>query len=112
GRGALRLEPAAVLDALARPGAGRHSGLPRARDLADRLVTARAGRAHGEVQARRAAARRDARYLRLDGRLHGARSRPAAARARAAAAPGGRRARPLDGPARARLGAARGERRL
>ena len=42
GRRALRLEPAAVLDALARPGARRHSGVAGARDLPDRVVAARA----------------------------------------------------------------------
>ena len=47
----------------------------------------------------------------VDGRLHGPRARSAAARARAAAAPARRRARTVDGPARARLGAAGGERR-
>ena len=58
GRGEVRLLPAAVQHDLARP---RGRGLPalrRARDLADRLVAARPGRAHRQVRARRAAGRR------------------------------------------------------
>ena len=54
----VRVEPAAVLDALARAGARRHPALRGERHLADRVVAARAGRAHGQVHAGAAAARR------------------------------------------------------
>ncbi len=58
------VEPAAILGALARARGGDLRALPGARDLPDRLVAARAGRAHGQVPPRRGAARRLARALR------------------------------------------------
>ena len=82
------------------------------RHLADRLVAARAGRAHRQVQAGRAAARGQPRGARSRWAVHGPRYDDDAARARAAAAADRGRARHHDGAARARLGAARAERRL
>ena len=113
-RGALRLEPAAVFAALAPARArGDPTDAADGGDLADRLVAARPGRADRQVP--RAA------------RLHPADSRASseqmgwamgrfltdevlAAVDRAATDRGGRR--PVALPARARLGAARAERRL
>ena len=66
-RRAVRLQPAAVLAALARARAGGDPALRGARDLADRLVAARAGRADGQVPPRRAAAAGLARGLRAMG---------------------------------------------
>ena len=80
--------------------------------LPDRLVAARAGRAHGQVPARRAAAGGLARGEREHGRLHRPAGRAARARGRPAPAAGRRAGRPDDGPAGARLGAAPAERRL
>src|SRR5919197_398323 len=45
-RGEVRLQPAAVLDAVARPGGRGDPAVRAQRDLADRVVAARAGRAH------------------------------------------------------------------
>ncbi len=56
-RGEVRQLAAAVLDPLARAGARGVPALRRQRHLADRLVAARAGRADGEIQAGRGAAR-------------------------------------------------------
>jgi Aldo/keto reductase family len=74
------------------------------RDLADRLVSARSGRADRQVQARRAAARRYA-----DGERDGVGdgSLPLGRRSRggSAAAPDRRRPRDHDGAARSRVGA-------
>ena len=53
---ALRLQPAAILAALAPARGQGHSALRRQRHLADRLVAAGAGRAVGQVRARRDAA--------------------------------------------------------
>ena len=55
--GALRVEPAAILHALARPRTGSHPALRRERHLADRLVAARTGRAVGQVRAGRRSGR-------------------------------------------------------
>ncbi len=57
GRRALGLQPAAVLDALARARGGGDPAVRARGDLADRVVAARAGRAHRQVPARVAAAR-------------------------------------------------------
>ena len=86
GRREVRLEPAAVLDDLARARARRDPALRGERHLADRLVAARAGRPHGQVQARPAAARGQPRDVGADELLHGRERRRDAARARAAAA--------------------------
>src|SRR5205823_12949385 len=56
GRRAVRLEPAAVLAALARTGGARLPALLRERHRPDRLVAARAGRADRQVPPGRAAA--------------------------------------------------------
>ena len=60
----VRVEPAAVLDALARARARRHPALRGERHLADRLVAARAGRAHGQVHAGRSRRPRTAAWAR------------------------------------------------
>ena len=64
GRREVRLLPAAVQHDLARARGGGLPALRRARDLADRLVAARPGRADRQVRAGRAAARRLARRQR------------------------------------------------
>ena len=70
GRRALGLEPAAVLDAVARA-RGRGDPAVRARGhLPDRVVAARPGRAHRQVPPGRAAAERLARGQREHGHLH------------------------------------------
>ena len=109
---ALRLEPAAVLDALAWPGARRHPRSP-ASSASRRSSGRRSLRAsspgstsRGEPLPEGTRATSEA----MGGFMDRARDQTAA-RARAAAAPGRRRARTVDGPARARLGAAGGERR-
>ena len=76
-RGEVRLLPAAVQHDLAGARGRADPALRRARDLADRLVAARPGRAHRQVRARRAAARGLPRRQRRDGLgdgpLHGRR---------------------------------------
>ena len=73
GRRAVRLEPAAVLDAVrAMPEARGDPALRGERDLADRLVAARAGRADRQVPPGRGAAGRLARQSDDDGRAMGA----------------------------------------
>ena len=84
----------------------RSSRSARARHLADRLVAARPGRAQRQVPAGRAAAAGLARGERLDGRVHGQLLERRRARGRPAAAADRGRARPDDGAARARVGAA------
>ena len=66
----LRLLAAAVLDALAGAGGRGLPALRRQRDLADRLVAARPGRADRQVPAGRGAARRLARRQRVDEQIH------------------------------------------
>ena len=109
--GAFRLQPAAVLDPLA---AARRGGVPAVRTrghLADRVVAARAGCADGQVPAGRAAAGglpRDERDMGefIAGLWSPTCSRPSRRCSR-------RRAGRSDAAsARARLGAARAERRL
>ncbi len=97
---------------MARAGGEGDSALRRQRHLPDRLVAAGAGRAHRQVPARRAAAAAIARGQRHHGRLHGPAdaARRAGGRAEAEAARRGGRADPR--PVRARLGAARAQRRL
>ena len=68
----VRLEPAAVLDALAPARAGGHPAVRGQRHRPDRVVAAGPGRAHGQVPAGRAAARRLARREREHGRDDGA----------------------------------------
>ena len=61
GSGTLRLKPAAILAALAQARGGGHSLLRGQGDFPDRLVAAGAGRAVGQVRARRGATARLAR---------------------------------------------------
>ena len=76
GSGTLRVEPAAILAALAQAGGGRHSPLRREGDFADRLVAAGARRAVGQVRPRRGTAGRIARQPRDDGPAHPILARP------------------------------------
>ena len=80
------------------------------RDLADRLVAARAGRADRQVQAGRAAAGGLARDLEGDERLHRAPDGRRDARGRPAARADRRGGRAVDGAAGARVGAAPAQR--
>ena len=100
----VRLQPAAVLDALARAGAGGHSPVRGERHRADRLVAARAGRADREVPAGRAAAAGSrATSERMGSFIE--RVPDETVLGRGAAAAGGRRAaRAHDGAARAGAG--------
>ena len=94
------------------PGARSLPALRRERHLADRLVAARAGHPHRASTS--LASRRPRRAARRpkDELLHGPCRRRHPARARAASPARRRWARPLDGPARTRVGAARAERRV
>ena len=113
GRREVRLEPAAVLDDLARARARPHRR--SARSTASRRSCGRrspracspASTSPGAAAARRTAARR-----RSDELLHGRARRRHAARARAATPAHRGRARHLTGATRARVGAARAERRV
>ena len=68
--GAVRLQPAAVLDAVARARGGGDPAVRTGGHLADRVVAACAGCAHGQVPPRRAAAAGLARGEREHERLH------------------------------------------
>ena len=102
----VRLQPAAVLDAVAGHRGGGRPDLAGARARPDRLVAHRPGRAHRQVRARPAAARGLPRHRHQGRRQHDRplheRRRP---RPRAGAQARRRRARPVHGPARRGLGA-------
>ena len=112
GRRPLRLQPAAIFPALARAREGGDPALRRQRHLPDRLVAARPGRAHRQICARRAAARRQPRDQRGNGRLDGRLAAAGAARGGPEAEAARRRSRPQPRPVRPGLGAARAQCRL
>ena len=104
GAGEAGLQPAAVLAAVAADrGKRRAAGVRGERDLPDRVVTARPGRADRQVPAGRAAARGHARGERGDGRLHLGLLPRRRARGGAAAGADRRPGRPVPRAARARL---------
>ena len=106
------LEPAAVLDAVARHRGRGRADVRGARRLPDRVGPDRAGRADRQVPARPAAAGGLARHRREGRRRHDqALHERRRAHPRAGPQAGRRRARPDDGPARRRLGAAERQRR-
>ena len=66
----VRFQPAAIFARLARAGGRGDPAVRRKRHIADRLVAARAGRAHGQVRSGPASAPWNACDERGDGRLH------------------------------------------
>src|SRR5215218_8815294 len=108
----VRLLAAAVLHALAGARGRDLPALRSERDLANRLVAARAGAAYRQVPPRPGAAARLARSAQRDGRLDQARDERHDARGRRPPAADRRRGRALDGRARARLGPAAPRARL
>src|SRR5882724_13131037 len=87
-RRALRLEPTAIFVALAPAGGESHSAVREERNFADRLVAAGAGRSDGKIRSQFAAARRNARHVRVHERcnlaLDGEARAPSRATAKAA----------------------------
>ena len=109
-RGAVRVQPARVLDPLPQDRARDPRGVRAPRDQPDRVVAAGPGRAHRQVQAGRAAAGGVAGGQRLDGPVDGPLARRRGAGGGAAAAAHRRRPRPVDGPAGPGVGPAPAER--